>query len=220
MCRENPHSIVDLASLSDDALTAELQCSVEVTAQVFQKRGEAGTYLHSILDSTALTRDDIMSNIGLWSWLSLFFFDSICPSRENKGRRVNSDYYYIYDRKRRDYYRHLLYVSWRIQNLAGNHHRLFTTARIDTIDKVTDRVMGNLTLIRIPCIFEVLDRLYWDEKSQDIRKKMGSTKTHRGNLLHRFPAVIEQLEMTYDLQSLNADQLIDLLGDEFDFSVH
>ena len=33
--------------------------------------------------------------------------------------------------------------------------------------------------------------------------------------MHRFPIRIRQLEKTYDLVSLTADQLIELLGDEF-----
>jgi hypothetical protein len=36
-----------------------------------------------------------------------------------------------------------------------------------------------------------------------------------GDLVHRFPIRIRQLEKTYDLVSLTADQLIELLGDEF-----
>ena len=33
--------------------------------------------------------------------------------------------------------------------------------------------------------------------------------------MHRFTIRIRQLEKTYDLQSLTADQLIELLGNEF-----
>lgn len=33
--------------------------------------------------------------------------------------------------------------------------------------------------------------------------------------MHRLPTRIKQLEMTYDLVDLTADQLLNLLGDEF-----
>ena len=39
-----------------------------------------------------------------------------------------------------------------------------------------------------------------------------------GNLSHRRPMRIRQLEKTFDLMSLNADQLLELLGDEFSFA--
>jgi len=38
-----------------------------------------------------------------------------------------------------------------------------------------------------------------------------------GDLRNRFPIKVRQLEKTYDLFTLNADQLIDLLGAEFHF---
>jgi hypothetical protein len=34
-------------------------------------------------------------------------------------------------------------------------------------------------------------------------------------LVHRLPIRIQQLEKTYDLQSVSAEQLLELLGDEF-----
>ena len=36
--------------------------------------------------------------------------------------------------------------------------------------------------------------------------------------LVRFPTRIRQLEKTYDLMSLDADQLLELLGEEFSFA--
>jgi hypothetical protein len=73
-------------------------------------------------------------------------------------------------------------------------------------------------MTRIPCFFEVLDRLYWDEKRG--RARPGVThfgKVTAGNLAHRLPIRIRQLEKTYDLHSLTADQLLLLLGEEFSF---
>ena len=78
----------------------------------------------------------------------------------------------------------------------------------DFVDKVTERVMSRLYLTRIPCIFEVLDRLYWDPARGRQRRGITPTDVRPGDLNHRFPLGIRQLEMTYDLMSLTADQLI------------
>ena len=64
-------------------------------------------------------------------------------------------------------------------------------------------------------MFEVLDRLYWDEDRGKARVGVVGQQVRPGDLMHRFPLRIRQLERTYDLLSLNADQLIELLGDEF-----
>jgi hypothetical protein len=222
VCREDPHVEIDFQLLENNTFTEEIVSGIEVTGQIFKTKGDAGQYLHSLLGLTALTHNDITSNTGLWAWLSLFFFDSVCPKNLQGRRSVKSDYYYVYDPKIRDHYRHLLHVSWRVLDITqkdSQPHRLITTTPIDTMDSVTDEIIKKLYLIRIPRIFEVLDRIYWNKITQKAQKNIVGKKVRKGDLNHRFPAVIRQLEKTYDLQTLNADQLIELLGEEFDFSL-
>ena len=86
------------------------------------------------------------------------------------------------------------------------------------MDQVTTEVMKRLFLTRIPCIFEVLDHLYWDEQRGRARTGMVTRASIKaGDLIHRLPIRIRQLEMTYDVFSLTADQMIELLGEEFQF---
>jgi hypothetical protein len=226
-CRDNSSHGIDLNLLVEESFTVTVLDKVEVEVAEpppFTTKGTAGLYLHALLDKTELTHDDIMSNTGLWSWLTLFFFDSVCPPDLQGRRKVRNDYTYIYDTSHRNYYRHLLFVSWRALDVAKQHGidqkycRLITTTRINTLDKVTTEIMKKLYLLRIPCIFEVLDRIYWDNIKNKSRKNIADMTIRRGNLTHRFPSVIQQLEKTYDLQNLEAHKLIDLLGDEFNFS--
>jgi hypothetical protein len=215
-CRRDPLSKIDFQFLEDDIFTEIIPGDILLEYIKFETKGDAGKYLHSILD-TALVHDNIMWNVGLWSWLSLFFFDSICPPNSLGHRKVKSDYYYIYDTSSRRYYRHLLFIPWRVLDIAPDHHRLVTTTPVDTGDSITDEVIKNETLRRIPCIFEVLDRIYWDETRQKVRKRVSGPGVRKGDLRNRFVKIIRQLDKTYDLQRLNAVQLIELLGDEFNF---
>ena len=90
------------------------------------------------------------------------------------------------------------------------------TAPVSSLDQVTNRVMSRLFLTRIPCIFEALDRLYWDEERGKARAGIVDQKVVKpGDLRHRLPIRVRQLERTYDLFSLTADQLVELLGAEF-----
>ena len=76
--------------------------------------------------------------------------------------------------------------------------------------------MSRLFLTRIPCIFEALDRLYWDEGRGKARAGIVDQKVVKpGDLRHRLPIRVRQLERTYDLFSLTGDQLVELLGEEF-----
>jgi hypothetical protein len=200
--------------LEDETLSEAVKPQVTVEPQRFATRRAAAEYLSSRL--TPLSEQDAAVNAGLWTWLTLFFFDELCPP-SGAGRRVKNDYHYVFEPKNpRHFYRHLLFIAWRSIRLAREHARLFLNCPVSTLDKFTVEVMKRLYLTRIPCIFEVLDRLYWDGERGRVRAGVTDFQTVKpGDLVHRFPIRMRQLEKTYDLFSLNADQLIELLGPEF-----
>lgn len=215
-CRQDPGTPIPQTALEDDRLTEPVRPTVEVSPGIFQTRREASSYLSKVL--SPLAEQYIADNAGLWTWLTLFYFDSVCPLRNGK-RNIKNDYYYIYEpRNPRHFYRHLLFISWRVQSIARDHNRLFLDHSLSSLDKVTSEVMKRLYLTRIPCIFEVLDRIYWDKSRGKARAGITDSEIVKpGDLVHRLPIRIRQLEKTYDLHSLSADQLIVLLGDEFAF---
>jgi hypothetical protein len=157
-----------------------------------------------------------MHDSGLWTWLTLFYFDEVCPV-QNGRRSVKNDYAYIYEPDNsRHFYRHRLYLAWYVITLAPTHNRLFLTVPLRSLDKYSEEVFKRLFLTRIPAIFEVLDTLYWDERRGRARPGLVSPRSIKpGDIVHRLPATVRQLEKTYDLISLNAEQLLDLLGPEF-----
>lgn len=215
-CRSNPALAVPRELLEDAALTREVIPTLTVEPRRFSSRREAADYFASLL--APLPDHFVATNAGLWTWLSLFFFDEVCPAKAGK-RTVRNDYHYIFEPKnQRHFYRHLLFIAWRVRNLAPTHNRLFLDRPLSVLDKVTSEVMKRLFITRVKCVFEVLDRLYWDESTGEVRSGIVGQTVRPGDLVHRFPIRIRQLEKTYDLVTLPADQLIDLLGAEFDFS--
>lgn len=213
--RDGRFTASPLDLLESSSLTEVRYPGVHVDHRKFKKRREAADYFHSIfcdVPPELLRRD-----AGLWSWLSLFYFDQVCPL--GGGRRtVRNDYTYIYmPEESRYFYRHLLFISWYVRQLAPDFNRLFLDVPLHQLDKFTQDVFKRLYLTRIPCIFEVLDRLYWDRSTGRPRKGVNSPgRVVPGDLAHRLPVRIRQLERTYDLFSLReADQLLHLLGDEF-----
>ena len=216
LLRANPDRDPNPQLLEHRELTEIALPETEIAEEFFRTKGEAARYFGMIFRNHR--SEYIEGDAGLWTWLSCFFIDSVCPYAGGK-RSVKSDYFYIYEpRNMRNFYRHLLYVSWRVLRLAPVHNRLFLTTRVDSLDSATTEVMQRLYLLRIPSIFEVVDRLYWDEKNGRPSKGRIRSAIQPGNLRYRLPVRIRQLEKTYDLLSLNADQLIELLGDEFSFA--
>jgi hypothetical protein len=212
--RLKPHTPVPQHLLEDDERTEKLAAKMVVEPQHFGTRREAADYLTRLL--APLPDDDVRQNAGLWTWLTLFFFDEVCPVRGGV-RSVRNDYSYVFEPKNsKHFYRHLLFIAWYLARVAKPHDRLFMNAPLSSLDAVTENVMKRLYLTRIPCIFEVLDRLYWDEARGKARRGIVNHREVKpGDLRNRFPIRIRQLEKTYDLVSLTADQLIELLGDEF-----
>jgi hypothetical protein len=213
-CRVHPQMPVPRGLLEDDSLAKRLSADLTVERRHFGPRKEAADYLTALLNP--LPEDEVAQNAGLWTWLSLYYFDEVCPLRSGK-RTVRNDYSYVFAPKHsRRFYRHLLFIAWYAARLAKPHDRLFMTAPVSSLDQVTDRVMSRLFLTRIPCIFEALDRLYWDGERGKARAGIVDQKLVKpGDLRHRLPIRVRQLERTYDLFSLTADQLVELLGEEF-----
>ncbi len=85
------------------------------------------------------------------------------------------------------------------------------------MDSATAEVMQRLYQSKIRCIFDVVDRLYWDVLQKRPKFGIPSQKATGGDLRHRLPVRIVHLEKTYDLMSLIANQLLELLGEEFSF---
>ena len=212
--RDNPRATFPRDSVEDDALTETIPALITIEPKRFPTRREAAEYLTNCL--APLPPDEVAHDAGLWSWLSLYYFDEVCPARYGQ-RKVKNDYTYIFEpRNPRHFYRHLLFIAWYAHGVARPHDRLYMNVPLASLDKVTDEVMKRLYLTRIPCIFDVLDRIYWDASRGKARSGIASYSGVRpGDLTHRFPIRIRQLEKTYDLQSLTADQLIELLGEEF-----
>lgn len=214
--RANPEAEIPTDLLEHQQFTEVVQPEAQIVAGQFETKGQAAHYLSTVLRK--LNAEEITTDAGLWTWLSLLLFDSVCPYSNSK-RTVKNDYYYIFEPKNsRHYYRHLLFVSWQLYRLAGHYNRMFMRTRVSSLDGITTEVMKRLFLTRIPCMFEVLDRLYWNEDQNRPRSGITGNKPVAGNLRHRLPIRIAQLEKTYDLMSLNADQLLMLLGGEFAFA--
>lgn len=213
-CRENPKEPVPIDLLESDEHTTLIEPVIEVESQNFTIKRDAAEYLHKEL--SALAPDEVRRCPGLWTWLSLMYFNEVCPA-SSVSRKVRNDYTYIFvPDSMRETYRHILFICWNVLHLSPDHNRLFLHSKISQLDKYTAEVFKRLYLTRIPCIFEVLDRLYWDDESgKPVTGIVAPRNIRPGNLMHRLPTRIRQLEETYDLQSLDADQLLEILGDEF-----
>ena len=158
-------------------------------------------------------------NRGLWTWLAAASFHLIRSRAIRRGKPLLRDYsYYILSDSGLRYYRHRIAGPARIHWLfrdAPREARLFLNSEIDQVSEFEERLAVTMRYISNRELMNVADTLYFDTKT--FKQKRGAVSdANRRGVLRRFMTVIDQLDRTYDLYSMRADQILELLPPEFD----
>ncbi len=200
--------------LYDDQLTELIEPEVEIEEREFSNRFEAAEYLFNTLSSTGIL--DIEKDRGLWAWLSLLYFEQLCPPDQNGNRRpgerarwipVVSDY--------RRYYRHLLAGLYRIRKAYKDNPERAMVLLCTPLDKPGDfpeQLASRQELVTNPSVIEAATRLFVDEKTHG--PKRGSRGKGPGSV-RRFAMILNQFDLTWDLYSLSVEELLSMLPVEF-----
>ena len=158
-------------------------------------------------------------NRGLWTWLAAASFHLIRSRAVRSGNPRLRDYsYYILSDSGIRYYCHRVAgparIHWMLRDTKQGA-RLFLNSEIDQVSEFEERLAVTIRHVSNRELMKVADTLYFDTKT--FRQKRGAVSdAGRPGVLRRFMTVIDQLDRTYDLYSMNADQILDLLPHEFD----
>lgn len=101
---------------SPDA-SAPVQGSPEIEETPFGTRLDAARYLDRAFSGLKL--DSIETDVGLWSWLSLFYFDQVCPPGSKGMRKPGRDYRHILEPGYRHGHMHLLGGPYLVYTVYG-----------------------------------------------------------------------------------------------------
>lgn len=177
--------------------------------------------------------DSVYTDQGLWSWLSLCYLDVLTVDADGVRKLQNTDYYYILDvgiepgeKPRRRYpYRHQLLTPFRVIMELGPEAGFLLGADVRRHGEAVEQLLGRLGVLRIPAVSDVVTKLYFDPNSPSGLKKGSMNKARKrkgggqipqaGGLRDRFPLQVRRLERNYDIYSVDAMRLIELLGPEF-----
>ena len=200
------------ALLQDDLYTDVVSPAISVSPRAFENRREAGMYFVRLFESVD---EKELRSAGVWAWLTLCYFDSVCPADDKGQRKVGESARYIpVFANYRKYYRHLLYGPFSIC-LAHNDNPERALATLCTpVDKPGDAVeslASRQELVTCPAVMEAASQLY----VKDGKLKRGAGRKNNGGA-RRFAGIMKQLELTYDLFRISATDLIDMLPSEFD----
>jgi hypothetical protein len=188
-----------------------LDISVTVEQGVFEISLDMARYLHPRIQGLALPGK--YYDVGLWSWLSAFYLDSVCPANSSGRRKVGSIIRYVPPESRRflDSIRHLMSMPVRMFDIHGEKRmRLFLYTRPQEISRYLSVVTESSELAANSGLLDALSILYWDEENQRPKRGALASRTTPGGL-YRFMTVMNQFNRTYDLLSMTGKQIINLL---------
>ena len=186
----------------------------EIEAREFPDKYSVATYLHSLFLAAEIT--DVISNRGLWCWLSLFYFEQLCP-RERGGKfKPGARARWIPEINNfRRYYRHLLAGPYRIYYF---HHKnpegamALLCGEIHKQGDLIEQLASRQELITNRHLIEAVTKLYYDPDTGKNKRGAGGKG---GGSPRRLSEVIDQFNLTWDLYSMTSEEFLELLPLEF-----
>lgn len=210
--RSNPEVPPPQTLLEDERASAPLEAELSVEQREFDSKRQAGEYFDRRLSGTEIS--EVRRDSGLWSWLSLFYFDQVCPPDAEGKRKVNQTEQYILIPDWRRYYRHLLMTPWELYRKYPDSARVLLSGTVDTHGDFMEQLASRQEIVTNRGVIDAADRLYYNV--DEGRPKRGARSRDRPGNVRRLVEVKQQLDLTFDLYDLQADEILDLLPPEFD----
>lgn len=209
------------ASPPDDWLVSPetsrpIKGNVRIAQRSFETRLELARYLDEAL--AGIEADSIENDVAFWSWLSLFYFDQVCPPASTGNRKPGRDYRHILELGYPNGHRHLIggaYLVYSVYGLGDEISNLLLYTPLHVESKFNHEFAGRPVFITNKGVMEAAFRLYFDPPSKKPKRGAQIRKNAPG-ALYRFIDVIQQLDLNFDLYSMTGEEIIGILPAEFD----
>ena len=202
------------ALLTDSEAAEEISPSIEIEQCTFGSRFAAAKYLFSLFKDSGLTA--IERDRGLWAWLSLFYFDELCVLDAKGRRKPGERARWILNTSGRRYYRHLLagpFFVFRQHAVNPERALALLCGPLHQMSDVYLEIADSPQLVTNAGVVESATRLYYDHQKGKLKR--GTARDRPGGA-RRMGEVLSQFDCTWDLYTMNADEVFDLLPREFD----
>ena len=199
--------------LTDEDASEPFEYDIDVEHHPLSTRYEAAEYLNAIFKGLEIS---IGHDTGLWSWLSLFFFEQICPRKQGHyvpGERAR---WIPATTDHRRYYRHLLAGPYRIYNANQDFPQramIFLYGPLGTVGHFYYQLVSRQEYITNKTIVEIATELYYNPDLK--RQKRGGQTLGKPGTVFRFASFLNQLDTTWDLYSMTPVELRECLPKEF-----
>jgi hypothetical protein len=201
-------------ALEYDDTSEPLEVAIEIEPRIFGSRLEAARYLDSKLNDSGLK--NIERDRMLWAWLSLFYFDELCPANAKGHRKPGETARWIpQPQNYQRYYRHLLAGPYRIFRAHRDDPERALALLGGPLDKpgeIVEQFASRLEIVTNQAVIQSTTDLYWDHAHN--KPKRGAGGKGAGSA-RRLADVLLQFDVTWDLYAMKAGSLLELLPREF-----
>lgn len=201
------------AALADPELCAEASDVDVDAARVFTNRFECGEYLHDLLSKAGYSLE---SDVGLWAWLTLVFFDQICPADASNHRKIGEQARYIpVPNAFQKFYRHLLvgpFLIYRAHVDDPGRARALLASQLHSPGDIVEQLASRQELVTNRAVVATATALYVDPQTGFLKRGAGGKGAGSPRRLADF---VNQVDLTYDLYAMQASELLALLPKEF-----
>lgn len=222
--RIDPKTPVPFSLLNDPATSEPAEFAATIVrnphGKIFESAYDLGEYLNEIV-LAGIPKARLSRNYRLWNWLSLYFFDQLCPDQNGERSPKETAAYVlgkqmIYTR----YYRHFVRSAW----LAVNRHGRYAKVLLKPISAnalapaavrtdIPMQLSATQAFVESHSVVRAAYLLYYDEVADKVKKGAGGSG---GGSPRRLVSILNQLDRTYDLHAAAAETIVELLPKEFE----
>jgi hypothetical protein len=203
--------------LTDSEFSKPMRGRVQLEDTQFISRLRLAHYLDQTLEELPERPDKLMNDVHLWSWMSLFYFDQVCPSNDKGKRKPGRDYRHIPEPGYPHGHRHLVmgaYLVYTVYGWGKELSKLPLHSVLSVESHFHHEIATRQSFITNRGIMEALHILYYNDLENKPKRGPIMNKNAPGSL-YRFVNVIQQLDVTYDLYSMSGPEIVSLLPGEF-----
>ncbi len=170
-------------------------------------------------DSSVIEGTDGFGDPGFWAAVALFYFDLISPGNLLGREKPKADNCYISESATAvcagfRYFRHRMAGPYRLFRLYGAMSEPLLLQSVGKQSDLYSTITDSSFFTETPCIVKAVNVLYFDARRHRLKRDWNDDD--KPGALPRLLAVVNQLDLTYDLLGLSGEALIAQLPAEFD----
>jgi hypothetical protein len=196
--------------LNDNESSELCELDIELDKRLFETRFELGCYLVEIFKGK--TMQPYNGHIGLWSWLALYWFDQLCPKKDDKHiSREKPNFILSKNYNHRP--RHSVFMTWQLVSKYGEVVKYLMSKEPSVRGEITEILMGTQEILSSQGVMELASTLYSAEEGRGFKKGAGGRGPGTSGRLTKW---LGQIKRTYDVNSMTQAELFLLLPKEFE----